>query len=220
VACLVSMPSQHFLLIGCAVLLILRFPFNFFIISSHVFDIIVWSLATLGFGITEEQSSRSSEHLARQYIYLPSDDPENDRNLMEESVKTVLDQVKKNHRVYRNQELNNLCWAMARLGWKDDEMFEIVGYELLSPKRRDLKGQDLSTSLWSMATLGYSNDTLYRDLTRRACEIGAANFNAQEIRYLFNISLWIVVHGAVLLYVLTSSSFSLLSSPTATHFGL
>lgn len=143
---------------------------------------LVWSLATLGFGITEEQSSRSSEHIARQYTYLPSDDLDGDRMLMERSVNLVLALVKENHKIYRNQELNNLSWVMARFGLCDDEALEIIGHELLNPRRRDLKGQDISTTLWSMATLEYSNEKLYRSLADRACQIGAQNFNAQEIR--------------------------------------
>ena len=117
------------------------------------------------------------------YTYLPSNDPETDRSLMEQSVNLVLGLMKENHGYYRNQELNNLSWVMARVGIKDDEAMETIGYELLNPRRRDLKGQDISTSLWAMATVQYSNEKLYRDLARRACEIGAVNFNGQEIRY-------------------------------------
>ena len=138
-----------------------------------------WSMATLGFGISAEQSSKDC-HLTHSYTFLPSDDPDGDRLLMEDALKLVLKNMKENLRYFSTQELNNMSWVMARLDAKDEELLEMIGMELSNPKRR-VDSQDLSTSLWSMATMEYFNDSLYRSVVARFQSVGARRFKPQEL---------------------------------------
>jgi hypothetical protein len=138
-----------------------------------------WSMATLGFGISAEQSSKDC-HLTHSYTFLPSDDPDGDQKLMEDALMLVLKNMKENLKFFTAQELNNMSWVMARLNAKDEELLEMIGKELSNPKRR-VESQDLSTSLWSMATMEFFDDNLYRAVVSRYHSIGVRRFKPQEL---------------------------------------
>lgn len=141
-----------------------------------------WAMATLGFGISANQAAKSAEscQLTHSYTYLRSDDPEGDQALMEETLDVVIYKAEQNLRRFTSQELNNLCWTMARLDRKDDKLLGMIGRELANPRKR-VGSQDLSTSLWSMATLEYVNEDLYRSIVARFTDIGVDQFKPQEV---------------------------------------
>jgi hypothetical protein len=99
---------------------------------------------------------------------------------MEQCLAVIMRKMKENPRQFTAQELNNMCWVMARLDEKDEELLEMIGLELANPRRK-LAAQDLSTTLWSMATLEYFNTDLYRSIVARFPSIGARRFKPQEI---------------------------------------
>lgn len=138
-----------------------------------------WAMATLGFGEKSDVSNAHSQ-FRHQYICLPSDDSEGDRALMQESISIVLQKMKENLRPFSMQELNNMCWAQARLNQRDDELLEMIGEQLANPRRKATP-QDLSTSLWSMATMGYADKDVYRSVVARLADIGAEKFKPQEL---------------------------------------
>lgn len=141
-----------------------------------------WAMATLGFGIKANTISTAAKgcHLTHTYTHLISDDPEGDRALMAEAIKITFQRTKENLSQFTSQELNNLCWVMARLDEKDEELIAMIGKELANPRKR-VNSQDLSTSLWSMATMEYCNEELYRSIVARFPSIGAHGFKPQEL---------------------------------------
>jgi len=153
-----------------------------------------WAMATLGFGIKQGTASAAPKgcHLTHTYTYLVSDDPEGDRRLMEEAINITLEKTKENLRRFTSQELNNLCWVMARLDEKDEELLKMIGRELANP-RKSVNSQDLSTSLWSMATMEFYDEELYRSVVARFHSIGANGFNPQE----FSNTVWALATAGV-----------------------
>ena len=141
-----------------------------------------WAMATLGFGITANQAAVVAEscQLTHSYTYLISDDPAEDEKVMVIALKTIIKKAKQNIRYFTSQELNNLCWAMARLNQKDEELLRMIGRELANP-RKSVGSQDLSTTLWSMARLEFFDKDLYREIVARFHDIGTVNFKPQEI---------------------------------------
>ncbi|KAL3916532.1 MAG: hypothetical protein SGILL_005134 [Bacillariaceae sp.] len=138
-----------------------------------------WAMATLGFG-TSNDNDREFKNLANSYTYLPTDDAEGDKALMQACLGVCKQRMKEMIEKFQNQELNNMCWAMARLDEKDEELLGMIGEELVKPRRR-LRPQDLSTSLWSMATMEYFNEDLYRAIVARVPSIGVHRFKPQEL---------------------------------------
>jgi hypothetical protein len=139
-----------------------------------------WAMATLGFGVSNDMSSGLSPLSRQQYIFLPTDDPDGDRSLVEEMMSIFLRQMKDNLRTFSMQELNNMCWSMARLNQRDDALLDMIGVQLANP-RRQASPQDMSTSLWSMATMGFDNKAVYRAVVSRLAEVGVERFKPQEI---------------------------------------
>mmetsp|Transcript_10871 Transcript_10871/g.23114 ORF Transcript_10871/g.23114 Transcript_10871/m.23114 type:complete len:1206 (+) Transcript_10871:171-3788(+) len=154
-----------------------------------------WAMATLGFGIKKNTASSAAKgcHLTHTYTYLVSDDPKGDRALMEEAIKITLKKTKENVRRFTSQELNNLCWVMARLEEKDEELINMIGKELANP-RKSVNSQDLSTYLWSMATMEYYDEDLYRSIVARFHSIGPHGFNPQE----FSNTVWALATAGVI----------------------
>ena len=141
-----------------------------------------WAMATLGFGVTASQAAINAAgcQLTHSYIYLHSDDPQGDQALMEDAMKIIILNSKKSLRWFTSQELNNMCWAIARLDQKNDELVGMIGRELTNPRKK-VASQDLSTSLWSMATMEYFDEELYRSIVARFHEIGIRRFKPQEM---------------------------------------
>eukprot|EP00536_Pseudo-nitzschia_multiseries_P003502 jgi/Psemu1/64177/estExt_Genemark1.C_540102 len=153
-----------------------------------------WAMATLGFGIRKSTASVTKDcHLTHTYTYLASDDLEGDRALMEEAIKITLEKTKQNLSRFTSQELNNLCWVMARLDEKDEELVKMIGIELANP-RKSVNSQDLSTSLWSMATMEYYDEDMYRSIVARFPSIGAHGFNPQE----FSNTVWALATAGII----------------------
>jgi hypothetical protein len=148
-----------------------------------------WAMATLGFGITTSEKGTTAAaaaiargcQLTHSYTYLHSDDPEGDRLLMEEVMQITKRKIQQNIRPFTSQELNNICWVMARLGIKkDEELLGLIGKEISNPRKR-VNSQDLSTTLWSMATMEYYDEKLYRGIVSRLPDIGSEHFKPQEL---------------------------------------
>jgi hypothetical protein len=141
-----------------------------------------WAMATLGFGVTAGQAAVVAEtcQLTHSYTYLLSDDPDSDQVLMTETLGIIIEKTKQNLRRFTSQELNNMCWTMARLDQKDEELLGMIGRELADPRKK-VGSQDVSTSLWSMATMEYFDEDLYRSVVARFPDIGADRFKPQEI---------------------------------------
>jgi hypothetical protein len=140
----------------------------------------IWSLATTGFGVTNIKNSDSTRLAGNDYTFLISSDVEGDQQLMEEALQVAFEYAKKNIRRFRSQELNNLAWTMARLGQRDDELLEMIGRELINPRRK-VSSQDIGTTLWSMATLEYFNADLYRQIVSRVNREKAGYCKPQEL---------------------------------------
>jgi len=140
-----------------------------------------WAMATLGFGIKASQTDEVAEccPLTHSYTYVLSDDPKGDKELMEKALEVVFDRAKQNLSRFPSQELNNLCWAMARLERKDEDLLKMIGRELSNP-RRSVNSQDLSTSLWAMATMEYFDDKLYRSIVARYTDISDSRIKPRE----------------------------------------
>mmetsp|Transcript_60797 Transcript_60797/g.69899 ORF Transcript_60797/g.69899 Transcript_60797/m.69899 type:complete len:686 (+) Transcript_60797:953-3010(+) len=104
---------------------------------------------------------------------------------MEEAMQMTLQKVKQNIRVFAPQELNNMCWVMARLGIQlqqdeNEELLGIIGQEISNPRKK-INAQDVSTTLWSMSTMEYQDTTTYKKIVARVTDIGIVNFKGQEI---------------------------------------
>ena len=136
----------------------------------------VWSLATLGFGVTDTKPSNTGN----EYTFLDSDDPLGDKQLMEETMAVAIRHIKENCRRYKSQEMNNFAWTMARLGQRDDDLLKIMGNELINPKRR-VTSQDIGTTLWSFATMEYYDADFYRSFVRRVDRNKARYTKPQEL---------------------------------------
>ena len=154
----------------------------------------VWAMATLGFGIKASQTATVAEccPLTHSYTYVLSDDPQGDAALMKEAFQVVSDTAKQRLGSFPSQELNNLCWAMARLERKDEELLGMIGRELVNP-RRSVSAQDLSTSLWSMATMEYFDDRLYRSIVARFTDIDVNRIRPRE----FSNTAWALATAGV-----------------------
>ncbi|KAL3914057.1 MAG: hypothetical protein SGARI_000326 [Bacillariaceae sp.] len=94
-----------------------------------------WSMATLGFGSAGD-SAKYFKNLANSYTKLPSDDPDGDRALMQACLEVCKRKANERINAFKSQELNNICWALARLDEKDEEFLAIIGKELLNPLLR------------------------------------------------------------------------------------
>jgi len=168
-----------------------------------------WAMATLGFGIKASQTAAVAEccPLTHSYTYIVSDDPQGDAALMKEAFQVVIDTAKRRLSSFPSQELNNLCWAMARLEQKDEELLGMIGRELVNP-RRSVGAQDLSTSLWSMATMEFFDDKLYRSIVARFTSIDVNHIRPRE----FSNTAWALATAGVAPKYIHAFDDSVLSS--------
>lgn len=136
-----------------------------------------WALATLGFGtmnIDLELAERSD------YKVLNSDDVEGDAKLARQLLGIVFQNAKDMLRRYRSQELNNLCWIMARVDRGDAELTKMIAIELSNP-RRNVASQDIGTTIWGMASSGFDQPDFYRAIVSRWNPEMAARAKPQEL---------------------------------------
>jgi len=136
----------------------------------------VWAFATIGFGL----KGGTTADAGNDYTFLPSDDIEGDMLLMEDTVQVAISAAKQIIHRFRSQELNNLSWALARLGQKDDEMLTMIGNHLADPKRK-VTSQDIGTTLWGFATLEFFDESIYREIAKKVNGRRASNTKPQEL---------------------------------------
>jgi hypothetical protein len=137
----------------------------------------VWSFATLGFGISEQDP----KNILNDYIFLETDDLEGDKELVSKAMMAVAKSSRDKIGVFREQELNNLAWSYARLGqWEETELFEAIGREFSKPWRR-FDGQDVGTTLWSFATMEYVNNEIMLMIASRLRLNLIHTFKPQEL---------------------------------------
>lgn len=136
-----------------------------------------WAMATLGFGLREEESSASA---LNDYIFLHSTELEHDQILMARALDAIAESATPRLHSFQAQELNNVAWAFSRLGRKEStQLYEGIGRQFANPRRR-FTGQDVGTTLWALSTVEYANDNIYRAICSRITMESAKNFKAQE----------------------------------------
>jgi hypothetical protein len=143
--------------------------------STQELSNVAYSFALLGFGLLAGPTDRNP-NMMNSYTYVSSDDPEGDKVLMLKSLSIVFREMKERIRFVSNQELNNVCYVMARLGEKDEELLGLIGQEL-TDRRRNVAPNDITISLWSMASVGYLNEDLYK-----ACGTRLAAFDPKSLK--------------------------------------
>ena len=77
------------------------------------------------------------------------------------------------------QQLANIAWAFATLGYENKALFESLGAEAVR-KIRDFNPQDIANTAWAFATLGYENKALFESLGVEAVR-KIRDFNPQNI---------------------------------------
>ena len=123
-----------------------------------------WSFATVGFGLSVNQSLQ--ENNRNDYVFLPSDTPDEDHEVMMSAMNAIAKYSKTIIHKFRSQELNNFAWTMARINYVDEELMDDITRQLAHPRRR-LTVQDIGTSLWALANLGYDNEDAIRAAVSR-----------------------------------------------------
>lgn len=157
----------------CAMQLVKRNGENY---KSQEISNTIWSFATIGYGL----KGGSTADTGNDYTFLQSNDIEGDMLLMADTVKVAISTAKQIIFRFRSQELNNLAWAMARLGQKDEEILTMIGRELANPRRKVL-AQDIGTTLWAFATLEFFDDSIYRQIVKRTNWGRASYTKPQEL---------------------------------------
>ncbi|CAJ1961283.1 unnamed protein product [Cylindrotheca closterium] len=157
----------------CAMQLIKRNGANY---KTQELTNTIWSFATIGFGLKGGTTSDAGN----DYTFLPSDDLEGDMLLMEDTVKVAIRSAKQVIHRFRSQELNNLSWALARLGQKDDEILTMIGNQLADPKRK-VTPQDIGTTLWGFASLEFLDESVYRGIAKKVNGRRASKTKPQEL---------------------------------------
>lgn len=148
-----------------------------------------WSCATVGFGTMGERRGNA----LNEYVYLKSDDPEGDRELMERALEAVTKSALPRLHTFRSMELNNLAYAYARLGrTEEQELYAGIARELGRP-RRVVAGTDIGTTLWSFATANFFDEEAYRTVVSRIDENAARSYQPREL----SNSVWALATAAV-----------------------
>lgn len=97
----------------------------------------LWAFATLGFGSSASSTFSEIAASLNDYVILSSDDPEGDERIVRQATDAILQVAVPQINRFKSQELNNLAWALARLGRKDSTaVLEAIGRQLCHPKRR------------------------------------------------------------------------------------
>ena len=139
----------------------------------------LWAMATIGFGLTSTHETQSNN-----YLILPSDQVEEDRELMEAILQSVCIAARRILPKFRSQELNNVAWALARLVDHPSEsvwdFLAAIG-EQLSEQKRFVTSQDVGTTRWSFATMGFYDEDLYRRIAYRFAPTMAPSCKPQEL---------------------------------------
>ena len=165
----------------------------------------VWSMATLGFGLQGSTSSDGNGNTnANNYVVLPSNQSEDDAQLMEATIQTLIQSATPLLPRFRSQELNNFSWSMARLLEKKHletmpglhRFLGGIAHQLTYPQR-PVTSQDIGTTLWALATLEFpdTND-LYRKVAARLQTDKSHLYKPQELS---NV-VWSLAKAEVQLY--------------------
>jgi hypothetical protein len=102
------------------------------------------------------------------YVFLTSDDVDGDKDLMSRAVDAVAKSALSRLEKFREMELNNLAYALARLENKDHpELLEGIGKQFGHPWRQRFDGQDIGTTMWALATLEYADADIFRTIASK-----------------------------------------------------
>jgi hypothetical protein len=157
----------------------------------------LWAMATLGFGSTitaakGDDTVSFSNNNNNNYVFLSSDQPVQDQQLMKDALKEILRAALPLLPRFRSQELNNLAWALARLvGDRNDDddtndllnpVLSGIARQLANP-RQPVTSQDIGTTLWALATLEFVDEQqqAYRGLAARLTPSQAHTYKPQEL---------------------------------------
>jgi len=84
-------------------------------------------------------------------------------------------------REYTAQGLCNIAWSMARMGHRDDDLFDRLAAEALARRFSGFEPQHVSNLAWAMAALGYTNDGLLAGLFAFLDDAQLAQYDAQNL---------------------------------------
>ena len=97
----------------------------------------LWAFANLGFGSLPSSTFSEIAASMNDYVVLKSTDPEGDEELVRQATDAITECALPQISRFKSQELNNLAWALARLGRKDARtILEAISMQLCHPKRR------------------------------------------------------------------------------------
>ena len=137
----------------------------------------IWAFGTLGFGV-KEGSWQTRETF--DTIVIQSDDVQGDRNLVSAAVMAAAKSAIPRIFRFKNQELNNLAWGIAKLGCSNPYLFEAIAIEISRPKRK-LSGQDIGVTMWAFATSEYFEQDSYQRVASRLNPSIVHTFKPQEL---------------------------------------
>jgi len=140
----------------------------------------VWAFATLGFGATTSANQLNTNN---DYISLPSNQLDQDRELVAQSLQTIAINASSRLHRFRPQELNNLAWGFCRLGHHSDDMrllFEGIGQQIVQ-RHYQFAPQDIGTTLWSFATVEYFDESVYKAAASELTLRKSRSFKPQEL---------------------------------------
>ena len=125
---------------------------NLIILVQFIVSNSIWAFATIGFGAAQTSIQFNTNN---EYICLPSDQAEEDRLLVTNTLDIVAKSAMERLPRFRPQELNNLAWGFCRLGHHNalmDELFDGIGKELMR-RHHYFKPQVRTTLLKKMRML-------------------------------------------------------------------
>ena len=140
----------------------------------------LWALATLGFGVVETETAMKMT--MNEYVFLKSNDMEGDKDLMTRAVDAAAKSALPRLETFREMELNNLAYALARLEKKDQpQLLEGIGKQFGHHWRQRFDGQDIGTTMWALATLEYFNADIFRTIASKVRLDQAPVYRPQEL---------------------------------------
>ena len=140
----------------------------------------LWALATLGFGVAETETAMKMT--MNEYVFLKSNDMEGDKDLMAKAVDAAAKSALPRLETFREMELNNLAYALARLEKKDQpQLLEGIGKQFGHHWRQRFDGQDIGTTMWALATLEYFDADIFRTIASKIRLDQAHSYRPQEL---------------------------------------
>lgn len=166
----------------------------------------LWAFGTLGFGVT--QTEAAIKMTMNDYVFLKSDDVEGDKDLMARAVDAVAKSSLPRLEKFREMELNNLAYALARLERKEyPELLKGIANQFGHHWRQKFDGQDIGTTMWAFATLEYFDADSFRMI---ASKIRLDRINKYRPQELSNM-VWAAATASVVPKYLDAFDTSLVS---------